>query len=50
MVYEGPPEEGVHMISNLIDCDPDAIEIGMAVTVVIEEVNDVITLPKFKIV
>lgn len=40
-------EEGVHMISNLIDCDPEEIEIGMDVTVVFEEVNDEITLPKF---
>ena len=41
-------EEGVHMISNLIDCDPDQIEIGMDGTVVFEEVNGEITLPKFK--
>lgn len=41
-------EEGVHMISNLVHCDSDEIEIGMAVTVVFEEVNDEITLPKFK--
>ena len=41
-------EEGVHMISNLIDCDPEEIEIGMDVTVVFEEVNDEIPLPKFK--
>ena len=41
-------EEGVHLISNLVDCDPDEIEIGMAVEVVFEEVNAEITLPKFK--
>ena len=41
-------DEGVHMISNLIGCDPEEIEIGMDVTVVFEEVNDEITLPKFK--
>ena len=40
--------EGVHMISNLVDCDPDEIEIGMEVQVVFEDVNDEITLPKFK--
>ena len=38
------------MISNLVDFDPEAIEIGMAVEVVFEEVNDEITLPKFKVV
>ena len=41
-------EEGVHLISNLVDCDPEEIEIGMAVEAVFEEVNAEITLPKFK--
>ncbi len=47
-VVEVELEEGVHLISNLVDCDPDEIEIGMAVEVVFEDVNDEITLPKFK--
>ena len=42
------PAEWVHLISNLVDCDPEEIEIGMGVDVVLEEVNDQITLPKFK--
>jgi len=41
-------EEGVHLISNMVDCDPEEIEIGMVVEVVFEEVNTEITLPKFK--
>ena len=41
-------EEGVHLISNLVNCDSEEIEIGMAVEVVFEEVNAEITLPKFK--
>ena len=41
-------EEGVHLISNMVDCDPDDIEIGMPVEVVFETVDDKITLPKFK--
>ena len=41
-------EEGVHLISNLVDCDADDIEIGMEVEVVFEAVNDEITLPKFR--
>ncbi len=41
-------EEGVHLISNMVGCDPDDIEIGMPVEVVFETVNDNITLPKFK--
>ena len=48
MVVDIELEEGVHLISNLVDCDPDEIEIGMAVEVVFEEVNAEITLPKFK--
>jgi hypothetical protein len=41
-------EEGVHLISNMVGCDPDEIEIGMPVEVVFETVSDEITLPKFK--
>ena len=41
-------EERVHLISNLVDCDADDIEIGMEVEVVFEAVNDEITLPKFR--
>ena len=47
-VVEVELEEGVHLISNLVDCDPEEIEIGLAVEVIFEAVNDEITLPKFK--
>ena len=47
-VVEIELEEGVRLISNLVDCDPEAIEIGMDVEVVFEKVNDEITLPKFR--
>ena len=47
-VVEVELEEGVHLISNLVDCDPEDIEIGMPVEVVFEAVNNEITLPKFK--
>ena len=49
-VVEVELEEGVRMISNLVDFDPEAIEIGIAVEVVFEEVDEEITLPKFKVV
>ena len=42
--------EGVHMISNLVDFDPERIEIGMEVAVVFEKVDEEITLPKFRAV
>lgn len=40
--------EGPKMISNLIDCPPEEIRIGMPVEVVFEEMTDEITLPKFR--
>ena len=41
-------EEGIHMLSNLIDVEPDAIEIGMPVVVAFREMSDEITLPFFR--
>ena len=41
-------EEGVHLISNQVRCEPEEIELRMAVEVVFETVNYQITLPKFK--
>ena len=43
-------DEGVHMISNLIDFQDEDLNIGMAVQLVFEQVDDDITLPKFKLV
>jgi len=41
-------QDGLRLISNLIDCKPEEIYIGMPVEVVFEEVNPEITLPRFK--
>lgn len=38
----------VRMVSNLVECKPDDIKIGMPVEVVFDDVTDEITLPKFK--
>jgi uncharacterized OB-fold protein len=38
----------VFMVSNLIDCPPDQIRIGMPVEVVFEPLNIDIVLPKFR--
>ena len=55
--YKGEPpyvvaliemEEGVKMMSNVIDVDPKEVFIGMDVTVVFDDVTDEVTLPKFK--
>ncbi len=40
--------EGVRMMTNIIDCDPDLITIGMPVEVTFEKVSEEITLPQFK--
>lgn len=41
-------EEGWHMLSNLIDCDLDAVKVGMPVEVTFQKMTEEITLPKFK--
>lgn len=41
-------EEGVRMMSNIVQCPPERVHIGMPVEVVFEEVTDLITLPKFR--
>ena len=41
-------EEGFHMLSNLVDVPPEAIEIGMPLVVTFREMSDEITLPYFR--
>lgn len=41
-------DEGPLMVSNLVDCAPAAIHIGMPVEVVFEPLHDGIVLPKFR--
>ena len=43
-------EEGVRMMTNIVDCDPEEVSIGMEVEVVFDEVTPEITLPKWKLV
>ena len=40
--------EGPRMMTNIVDCDPDTVQIGMAVTVTFDDVTEEITLPKFR--
>ena len=40
--------EGVRLVSEMLDCSPDALEIGMPVELVFDHVTPQITLPKFK--
>ncbi len=41
-------EEGVRMMSNVVECEPEKVSIGMPVEVVFEDINDEIALPRFK--
>ena len=40
--------EGPTMMSNVVDCDPESVHIGMAVEVVFTAYTDEITVPQFK--
>ena len=40
--------EGIRMQTNIVECDPEAVEIGMPVEVVFKDVTDEISLPYFK--
>ena len=41
-------EEGVRMISNIVQCDHNKLKNGMALEVVFDDVSDEFTLPKWK--
>jgi uncharacterized OB-fold protein len=41
-------EEGVRMMSNIVQCRPEEIAIGMNVQVFFDDVTEEITLPKFR--
>jgi len=41
-------KEGVRMVSNILECDPNTVRIGMPVEVIFEDVTDEITLPQFR--
>ena len=40
--------EGVRLMTNVVECAPDAVRVGMPVEVVFEDVTPEITLPKFR--
>jgi uncharacterized OB-fold protein len=47
IIVELPDADNVHLVSNIINCKPEEIKVGMEVTVAFEDVTDEITLPKF---
>ncbi|HEY7134051.1 MAG TPA: Zn-ribbon domain-containing OB-fold protein [Acidimicrobiia bacterium] len=46
-VVELPDAGGVRLVANLVDMDPDAVEIGMAVRVVWDDVDAGVAIPRF---
>lgn len=47
-VIEVELEEGVRLLSNIVELGDRKLEVGMAVEVVFDRVTDEVTLPKFK--
>ena len=41
-------EEGVRVLTNIVGCAPDQVQIGMLVEVTFDDVTPEVTLPKFK--
>ncbi len=41
-------EEGVRMMSNIVEIEPQEVRVGMAVEVVFDDVGPAIALPKFR--
>lgn len=41
-------EEGPHLLTNLVGCDPEKVSCDMAVEVVWDDVTDTVTLPRFR--
>jgi uncharacterized OB-fold protein len=41
-------EEGIRMISNIVECDQEKLTNGMALEVVFDDVTDEVTLPKWR--
>ena len=40
--------EGPHMTTHIVDCEPEAVAIGMPVEATFEDANDEVTLVKFR--
>lgn len=41
-------DEGVKMMSNIVECDVNDVKIGMEVEVIFDDVTEEVTLPKFR--
>ena len=41
-------EEGLRVLTNLVDCSSNDLQIGMPLEVTFEAITDEVTLPKFR--
>jgi uncharacterized OB-fold protein len=41
-------DEGPYVVSNVVECEPEALRIGMRVQVVFEDLDESVSLPKFR--
>ena len=41
-------EEGVRLVSNMVDCEPNEVYIGMPVEVVVDQAFEDVAMPRFK--
>lgn len=41
-------EEGVQVLTNIVGCAPEAVRIGMPVVVAFEDVDDAVSIPRFR--
>jgi uncharacterized OB-fold protein len=41
-------DEGVRLVSNVVDCPPERVHIGMPVEAVFDAVTPEVTLPRFR--
>jgi uncharacterized OB-fold protein len=46
-VVELDDAPGVRMIANVVECDPEDVEIGKPVRVVWDDVDEYVTIPRF---
>lgn len=47
VVVELPDAGGVRLVSNLVDCEPSSVEVGMPVRLVWDDVADDVAVPRF---
>jgi uncharacterized OB-fold protein len=41
-------DEGPRLMTSIVGCDPEALKVGTPVEIVYDDINDEITLPRFR--